>query len=817
MGNQNNAKAKFVNLLKQDEQNAIIEELKSILLLDISQEDYLNAFYPSDIRDILKQSPKRIQGVIHYLHKFLCDNQNDLESHFQYRQWKNSLRILTTIFPVLYEGQFKEQMKEILWHTKISKPNEEIQERDPPLIISLLIRLFQLCFHFGFTIDALEYNEQVEKNDTLLQFFKQYYHNVWNSYQLQVGYIWKGFNIQCKYPNDVAKYFENRYLVLSCIFALVSSSLFQSEFFFEIEIQEITEEKESQTQNSNEMKQSNNQEEIDEQFQAQKNQEKHSSNEHNNLKQSQKWIVQTPNAALLVLQKIKFFPELLVSIIAFSIFPTERIKQFLRGFVNMPNQIEENLQNVCLKLTSLVIGGQGFIYQDALSFGKEFEEMKKAKEHFSLFNIPFPQFINLPQQILEGIIVQLTQKFYSYYKSQQQFIRGTFEKQLSNFESNFIFLSYIAARTVHNVPNIMVVFLLSYFNSKKYIQKVSLQILKLLSAQPQLNKQLCENQEFTLTFTDAPISVGSWADLLVTALCDKILKELLSIKENKLMEITQILFNISSEIGKLNLQSSEIICKLIKLMANYDLLLKSPNMLISLQNLIGTVSQIIYFFPDDNFDLIQNVTKIKDSIKFFHELQISQKKLQVWWNKHGTHNPIVNQSFIKSQQFQQDVQNVRESQVRSFTQTQQLSNQKSQQKQYQQEEIQSLQQMEQIQSDRILKSLIEQDKYFDKWKSYNQENIKKFVPLISLVKLLENLFKLTLDPTEESKLKSVIQLHDLRSLMVKQIIFKITVDKFKIFKTITKQIWQNCLRNSDKFPYFEKSECPCFQKSYIEK
>ncbi|CAD8081809.1 unnamed protein product [Paramecium sonneborni] len=813
MGNQNNAKAKFVNLLKQDEENALAEELKSILLLDISQEDYLNAFYPSDIRDILKQSPKRILGVIHFLHKFLCDNQNDLASHIQYRQWKNSLRILTTIIPVLYEGQFKEQMKDILWHTKISKPNEEIQERDPPLIISLLSRLFQLCFHFGFTIDVLEYNDSVIQNDTLLQLFKQYYHNIWNSYQLQVGYIWKGFNIQCKYPNDIAKYFENRYLILSCIYALVSSTLFQQEFFFELEIQEITQEKGSQNSKTDEKNQSNEQEEIEEQFQEKKTQ---NSNENNKIQQSQKWLVQTPNAALLVLQKIKFFPELLVSMIAFSIFPTERIKEFLKSIVNMPNQMEENLQNVCLKLTSLVIGGQGFVYQDVLPFGKEFEEMVKAKEHFQLFNIPFPQFINLPQSLLEGIIVQLTQKFYSYYKSQQQFIRGTFEKQLSNFESNFIFMSYLSSRTVHNVPNIMVVFLLSYFNPKKYIQKVSLKILKLFSAQPQLNKQLCENQEFTLTFTDAPISVGSWGDLLVTALCNNLLQELQTIKESKLTEITQIIFNISSEIGKLNLQSSEIICSLIKQMANYDFLLKSPKFLISLQNLIGAVSQIIYFFPDDNFDLIQNVIKIKDNIKFFHELQISQKKLQVWWGKHGTPNPIVNQSFIKSQQFQKDVQDVRESQVRSFTQSQQLSNQKKQQKQFQQEEIQSLQQMEQIQSDRTQKTSVEYDKYIASWKSFNQDSVKQFVPLISLTKLLENLFKLALDPTDEQKLKSVVQSHDLRSLMVKQIIFKITVDKFEIFKTLTKQIWSNCLRNSDKFPYFEKSECPSFQQ-YIEK
>lgn len=107
---------------------------------------------------------------------------------------------------------------------------------------------------------------------------------------------------------------------------------------------------------------------------------------------------------------------------------------------------------------------------------------------------------------------------------------------------------------------------------------------------------------------------------MVTALCDTVLKELTSIKENKLLEISQILFNISSEIGNLNKESCEIICSLIKKLANYDFVLKSPNVLISLLNLIGAVSQIIYFFPEDNLDLINNVIKIKDNIKFIHEL-----------------------------------------------------------------------------------------------------------------------------------------------------------------------------------------------------
>ncbi|CAD8168438.1 unnamed protein product [Paramecium pentaurelia] len=814
MGNQINVKAKFVNLLKQEEENALAEELKSILLLDISQEDYLSAFYPSDIRDILKQSPKRILGIIHYLHQFLCDTQTDLASHIQYRQWKNSLRILTSIIPVLYEEQFKEQMKEILWYTKIPKPNEEIQERDPPLIISLLSRLFQMSFHFGFTIDALEYNESVIKNDTLLQYFAQYYHDVWNSYKLQFGYIWKGFNPQCKYPNDIAKYFENRYLVLSCIFSLVSSTLFTSQFFFEQEIHEINEE------NKDENKEKINQpeQEINEQFQEQQTQEQQNKQTNlNNETKIQKLLVQTPNAALFTLQKIQFFPELFVSMIAFSLFSTERIKQFLRGLVNMPNQIEDNLQNLCLKLTSLIIGGQGFVSKEILPLEKEFEEMVKAKEHFQLYNIPFPQFINLPQQVQEGIIVQLTQKFYSYYKSQQQFIRGTFEKQLSNFENCFIFLSYLSSKTEQNVPNLMIVFLLSYFNQKKYIKKVSLKILKLLSAQPQLNRQLCVQQEFTLTFTDAPVIIGTWGDLLITALCNTVLKDLQSIKENKLLEISQILFNISSEIGKLNIESCQIICNLIKKLANYDFVLKSPDILISLQNLIGAVSQMIYFFPDENFDLIYNLIKIKDSVKFIHELQVTQKKLQVWWGKYAPHNPIVNQSFIKSQQFQNDVHDIRESQVRSITQQQQAINQKKQSKQFQQEEIQSLSQMEQIQSDRLQRPSIEQDKYFGQWKCFNQESLKQFVPLNSLVKLLENLFKLCLDPTDETQLKIVFQSHDLRSLMIKQLSFQITVDKFKIFKTLTKQIWLNCLRNSDKFPYFEKSQCPCFNLSCVEK
>ncbi|CAK80322.1 unnamed protein product (macronuclear) [Paramecium tetraurelia] len=815
MGNQINVKAKFVNLLKQEDENALAEELKSILLLDISQEDYLNAFYPSDIRDILKQSPKRISGIIHYLHHFLCDSQTDLASHVQYRQWKNSLRILTSIIPVLYEEQFKEQMKEMLWNTKIPKPNEEIQERDPPLIISLLQRLFQMCFHFGFTIDSLEYNESVVKNDTLLQQFAQYYQNVWNSYKLQVGYIWKGFNPQCKYPNDIAKYFENRYLVLSCIFALVSSTLFSSQLFFEQEIQLLNED--NKQENQEKVNQPPEQE-IDEQFQEQQIQEQQNqNNNHNNQPKTQKFLVQTPNAALFILQKVQFFPELFVSIIGFSIFPTERIKQFLRGLVNLPNQIEDNLQNVCLKLLTLIIGGQGFVQKEVLPLEKEFEEMIRAKEHFQLFNIPFPQFINLPQQIQEGIIVQLTQKFYSYYKSQQQFIRGTFEKHLSNFESCFIQLSYLSAKSIHNVPNIMVVFLLSYFNQNKYIKKVSLRILKLLSAQPQLNKQLCASQEFTLTFTDAPIIIGSWGDLLITALCDTIQKDFYSIKESKLLEISQIIFNVSAEIGNLNRESCEMICNLIKKLANYDFILKSPNVLISVQNLIGAVSQIVYFFPDDNFNLICNVIKIKDSIKFIHQLQITQKKLQFWWGKYAPHNPIVNQSFIKSQQFQNDVHDIRESQVRSITQQQQATTQKKQSKQFQQEEIQSLQQLEQIQSDRTQRPSAEQTKYFELWKNFNQDQLKQFVPLASLAKLLEKLFELCVDPTDEALLKGVCESHDLRSLMIKQLSFKITVDKFKIFKMLTKQIWSNCLRNSDKFPYFEKSQCPCFQLSYVEK
>ncbi|CAD8061879.1 unnamed protein product [Paramecium primaurelia] len=813
MGNQINVKSKFVNLLKQEEENALAEELKSILLLDISQEDYLNAFYPSDIRDILKQSPKRILGIIKYLHKFLCDAQSELQSHIQYRQWKNSLRILTSIIPVLYEENFKEQMKEILWNTKIAQPNKEISEKDPPLIISLITRLFQMCFHFGFTIDVLEYNESVVKNDTQLQFFAQYFHNIWNSYKFQIGYVWKGFNPQCKYPNDIAKYYENRYLVLSCLFALVSSSLFSSEFFFQIEIEELNDEEQKQKiENTNQQNQQDEQE-IDEQFQENNTQEQQNNK---NQKQTQKLLVQTPNAPLLILQKIQYFPELIVSMIAFSLFSTERIQQFLRGIVNISNQIEENLQSVCLKLTSLIIGGQGFVYKDVLNLGKEFEEMIKAKEHFQMFNNPFPQFINFPQQILEGIIVQLTQKFYSYYKSQQQFIRGTFEKQLSNFESCFIFLSYLSSKTVHNVPNIMTVFLLSYFNPKIYIKNISLKIIKLLSTSPQLNKQLCVNQDFTLTFTDAPIVVGTWGDLLITALCDTVLKELTSIKESKLLEISQILFNVSSDIEKLNKESCQIICNLIKKLANYDFILKSPNVLISLLNLIGAVSQIIYFFPDENLDLIDNVIKIKDSIKFIHEFQVTQKKLQIWWSKHAPHNPIVNQSFIKSQQFQNDVHDIRESQVRSITQQQQVI-QKRQLKDLQHDEIQNLKQMEQIQSERILKPSVEYDNYIETWKNFNQNILKGFVPLISLAKLLENLYKLTMDPTDEVQLKSVIQSHDLRSLMIKQLSFKIMFDKYKIFKTLTKQIWLNCLRNTEKFPYFEKSECLCFQKSYQKK
>ncbi|CAD8150307.1 unnamed protein product [Paramecium octaurelia] len=815
MGNQINVKAKFVNLLKQEDENSLAEELKSILLLDISQEDYLNAFYPSDIRDILKQSPKRILGIIHYLHKFLCNTQSELQSHIQYRQWKNSLRILTSIIPVLYEEYFKEQMKEILWNTKIAQPNKETQERDPPLIISLLTRLFQMCFHFGFTIDSLGYDESVVKNDTLLQYFAQYYHNLWNSYQFQFGHVWKGFNPQCKYPNDIAKLFENRYLVLSCIFAIVSSSLFSSEFFFQIEIEEFRDEEKYQKKEnlkSNEQQQSD-EEDVDEQFKEKNTQEQQSGQDQ---RLTQKLLVQTPNAALLILQKIPLFPELLVSLIAFSIFPTDRIKQFLRGIVNISNQIEDNLQSVSLKLASLIIGGQGFVYKDVLNLGKEFEEMLKTKEYFLLFNNPFPQFINLPQQIQEGIIVQLSQKFYSYYKSQQQFIRGSFEKQLSQFENSFIFLSYLSSKTAHNIPNLMIVFLLSYFNPKIYIKKVSLKIIKLLSSQPQLNKQLCANQEFTLTFTDAPIIVGTWGDLLITALCDAVLNELSSIKESKLLEISQILFNISSEIGKLSRESCEMICNLIKKLANYDFILKSPNVLISLLNLIGAVSQIIYFFPDDNLELISNVVKIKDSIKFVHELQITQKKLQVWWGKHAPQNPIVNQSFIKSHQFQNDVHDIRESQARSITQQQQ-GIQIKQQKESQQDEISSLKQMEQIQSDRQSKPNVEFENYVETWKNFNLSTLKCFVPLISLAKLLENLYKLTADPTDEVQLKSVIQSHNLRSLMIKQLSFKIIVDKYKIFKYLTKQIWLNCLRNTDKFPYFEKSECPCFQQSYIKK
>lgn len=39
--------------------------------------------------------------------------------------------------------------------------------------------------------------------------------------------------------------------------------------------------------------------------------------------------------------------------------------------------------------------------------------------------------------------------------------------------------------------------------------------------------------------------------------------------------------------------------------------------------MIGAVSQLIYFFPDDNLDLVYNLLKIKDSIKFINEIQIT--------------------------------------------------------------------------------------------------------------------------------------------------------------------------------------------------
>lgn len=53
--------------------------------------------------------------------------------------------------------------------------------------------------------------------------------------------------------------------------------------------------------------------------------------------------------------------------------------------------------------------------------------------------------------------------------------------------------------------------------------------------------------------------------------------------------------------------------------------------------------------------------------------------------------------------------------------------------------------------------------------------------------------------------------------MGKQQLMKIPVNQFDAFKKLTKYIWLNFLRNSGKFPYFEKSECQYFEKYIVKK
>jgi len=40
------------------------------------------------------------------------------------------------------------------------------------------------------------------KHDNLVTIFLEYYRKIWNNYELKLDLLWKGFNPQCKYPND---------------------------------------------------------------------------------------------------------------------------------------------------------------------------------------------------------------------------------------------------------------------------------------------------------------------------------------------------------------------------------------------------------------------------------------------------------------------------------------------------------------------------------------------------------------------------------------------------------------------------------------
>ncbi|KAM3135506.1 hypothetical protein pb186bvf_012362 [Paramecium bursaria] len=772
-------KGAFVQLF-QCPQEQLIDKLQDFLSVEFTQQKYLEIVYPPDVRTVLQQYPEKVQLILEYIHNFLYVPQDRIKKQIKY-QYKNCLRLLISIVPIMYEKEFYDLMVNLFWATKIPNANEEAQPTDPPFLISLLKKITQLAFTVDFTISQEPPQKEV-MNEAILNIFSSFYEKEFKGYVIQRQLLWRGFQQLYKYPNDDPEFYENRYLVLCTIIAICSRTLFNESFSEQVQI--IYDEAIPQDQNQ----------------QLEKVEKKEESDNEQNQKLVN-YDTQIPNIPLLVLQKLPYFPELLLSLLATSLYQSEKSLYFMKNIVNAKHPYQEILAKKSLDLASMILFGQTLILGlEAIYKDQDKPENYCAYEHFKLNNVNFPTILALPGDIKKILVEQIVNQIMRDYRSKQSLLRELPNNHVNSPRQLMNLLSYLTIKSPPHLADLAVAYIFLSLDTNVNQEMALYQLLN-LSYYGYLAMWLKSQCQSLLTFENHPVVQGSWADFLVCSFCERIIQLIDKVKDPQFLQMAATIQNFSPLFGPLQDQSASRLSSIILKLSNLDVLLKHPYLYI----LFCHISNVFYHVISENADsqyMIEQLIRIAPFITMFNTLNITKPKLHLCWQKIiGVVD--VDRSFQK-QRPASIAEDVKESQLK---QDSEIKKKSVQQSQIFHEKDSLCAQVDQQENDPMAL-------YFDTWANFDYKLVreKSGIPELSeFIVFLTEEMKNFQDLTAREQVQKIIAKHDIKMVIKKKKIEKEPINLIEGFELFTKQLWRDI--SAQDYPYFEKSQLASFVKS----